>query len=45
LRGLSPNFNIHVYVSDLFIPRIRSHIFLQQNSRLILEIYKSLTDI
>jgi hypothetical protein len=31
LRGLSPNFNIHVSVSDLYIPRIGPHIFLQQN--------------
>jgi hypothetical protein len=31
LRGLSPNFNIHVIVSDLFIPRIGPHIGLQQN--------------
>ncbi len=26
LRGLSPNFHIHVAVSDLYIPRIRPHI-------------------
>jgi hypothetical protein len=31
LRGLSPNFHIHVSVSDLFIPRIGPHVFLQQN--------------
>ncbi len=31
LRGLSPNFHIHVSVSDLYIPRIHPHIFLQQN--------------
>ncbi len=31
LRGLSLNFHIHVSVSDLYIPRIRPHIFLQQN--------------
>jgi hypothetical protein len=30
LRGLSPNFHIHVSVSDLYIPRIGPHIFLQQ---------------
>ncbi len=29
--GLSPNFYIHVSVSDLTIPRIGPHIFLQQN--------------
>ncbi len=43
LRGLSPNFHIHVSVIDLYIPRIGSHIFLQQN-RQIMGIYKSLTD-
>jgi hypothetical protein len=31
LRGLSPIFHIHVSVSDLYIPRIGPHIFLQQN--------------
>jgi hypothetical protein len=31
LRNLSPNFHIHVSVSDLNIPRIGPHIFLQQN--------------
>ncbi len=31
LRGLSPNFHIHTSVSDLYIPRIGPHIFLQQN--------------
>ncbi len=31
LRGLSPNSIIHVYVSDLYIPRIGPHIWLQQN--------------
>jgi hypothetical protein len=31
LRGLSPNFHIHVSVSDLYIPRIGPQIFLQQN--------------
>ncbi len=31
LRGLSPNFHIHVSVSDLYIPKIGPHIFLQQN--------------
>jgi hypothetical protein len=31
LRGLSPNFHIRVSVSDLYIPRIVPHIFLQQN--------------
>jgi hypothetical protein len=31
LRGLSPNFYIHVAVSDLYIPGIGPHISLQQN--------------
>jgi hypothetical protein len=31
LRSLSPNFHIHVSVSDLYIPRIGPHISLQQN--------------
>ncbi len=31
LRGLSPNSHIHVYVSDLYIPRVGLHISLQQN--------------
>ncbi len=30
LRGLNPNFHIHVSVSDFYIPRIGPHIFLQQ---------------
>ncbi len=31
LHGLSPNFHIHVSVSDLYIPSIGPHISLQQN--------------
>jgi hypothetical protein len=31
LCSLSLNFHIHVYVSDLYIPRIGPHISLQQN--------------
>jgi hypothetical protein len=31
LTGLSPNSYIHVSVSDLHIPRISQHIWLQQN--------------
>ncbi len=31
LCGLSPNFHIHVSVSDLYIPRISPLIFLQQH--------------
>jgi hypothetical protein len=30
LRGLSPNFHIHVSVSDLYIPTIDPPIFLLQ---------------
>ncbi len=39
-----PNFHIHVSVSDLYIPRIGPHIFLQQNSQTDCRNYKSLTD-
>jgi hypothetical protein len=31
VHGLSPNFHIHVSVSDLYVPRIGPHISLQQN--------------
>ncbi len=31
LHGLSPNFHMHVSVSDLHISRIGPHIWLQQN--------------
>jgi hypothetical protein len=31
LRGLGPNFYIHVSVSDLYIPTIGQHILLEQN--------------
>jgi hypothetical protein len=31
LHGLSPKSYIHVSVSDLYIPRIGPHIWLQQN--------------
>jgi hypothetical protein len=34
LRGLSPDFHIHVSVSYLYIPRIGLHIFLQQNRQI-----------
>jgi hypothetical protein len=40
LRGLVPNFHIHVSVSDLYIPTIGPPILQQP----IVEIYKSLTD-
>jgi hypothetical protein len=31
LRGLVPNSNVHVSVSNLYIPRISPPILLQQN--------------
>jgi hypothetical protein len=31
LRGLSPNFHIHVSVSDLYFPMIGLPILLQEN--------------
>ncbi len=46
-RGISPNFNIHVSVSDLYIPRIGLPIQLQEFRKKggpILGIYKSVTD-
>jgi hypothetical protein len=47
LRGLSPNFYIHIYVGDLFIPTIGLPIWLQENTvgRPIVGKYKSLADI
>ncbi len=33
LRGLSPNLHIYVSVSDLHIPTVGPHIFLQQNRK------------
>ncbi len=44
LSGLSPNIHIHVSVSDLYIPRIGSHISCSRIGRPIAGIYKSLTD-
>jgi hypothetical protein len=44
LRGLSPNFHIHVSVSDLYIPTFGPPIFLQQNRQTDQRIYKSPTD-
>jgi hypothetical protein len=44
LRGLSPNFHIHVSVSDLYIPRIGPHISCSRIGRLIIGINKSPTD-
>ncbi len=34
LHDLSPNFHIYESVRDLYIPRIGSHIFLQQNRQI-----------
>ncbi len=39
LRCLSPNFHIHVSMSDLYIPRIGSHISFSRIVRSIVEIY------
>jgi hypothetical protein len=39
LRGLSPNFHIHVSVSDLYIPRIGPHISCSKIGILILGIH------
>jgi hypothetical protein len=44
LRGLSPNFPIHVSVSDLYIPRIGPHMSCSRTGRSIVGIYKTLTD-
>jgi hypothetical protein len=44
LRGHSPNFHIHVSVSDLYIPTTDLPILLQKICGPILGIYKSLTD-
>jgi hypothetical protein len=44
LRGHSPNFHIHVSVSDLYIPTIDLPILLQAICGQILRIYKSLID-
>ncbi len=44
LRSLSPNFHIHVSVSNLYIPRIGPHISYSRIDRSLVGIYKSLTD-
>ncbi len=43
-RGLSPNFNIYVSVSNLYSPRIGLHISSCRIGRPIVEIYKWLID-
>jgi hypothetical protein len=45
LRSLTPNFNIHVSVSDLYIPTRSANLFsCSRIGRPIRGIYKSLTD-
>ncbi len=44
LRGLSPNFHIHVSVSDLYFPRISPHISWNRIGRPIPGTDKTLTD-
>ncbi len=44
LRAHSPNFHIHVSVSDLYIPTIDLPILLQEICGPILGIYKLLSD-
>ncbi len=43
-RGLSPNFHIHVSVSESYIPTMGLPVLLEEICRLILGIYKSLKD-
>jgi hypothetical protein len=43
-RGLSPNFHIHVSVSELYIPTMGLPVLLEEICSLILGIYKSLKD-
>jgi hypothetical protein len=43
-RGLSANFHIYASVSDLYIPTIYLPILLEEICRLILGLYKSLTE-
>jgi hypothetical protein len=42
-RGLSPNFHIHVSVSELYNPTMGLPFLLEEICGPILEIYKSLT--
>jgi hypothetical protein len=41
-RDLSPNFHIHVSVSELYIPTMGLHFLLEEICGPFLEIYKSL---
>jgi hypothetical protein len=43
-RGLSPNFHIHVSVSELYISTMGLPVLLEEICRLILGIYESLKD-
>ncbi len=43
-RGLSPNFHIHVSVSDLYTPTMGLPFLLEEICGPILGMYKSLTD-
>jgi hypothetical protein len=43
-RGLSPDFHIHVSVSELYIPMMGLPVLLEEICRLILGIYKSIKD-
>ncbi len=43
-QGLSPNFHIHVSVSELYIPTIGLPFLLEKICGAILGIYKLLTD-
>jgi hypothetical protein len=43
--GLSPNFHIHVSVTDLYVPTIGLPILLEEICRQLLGLYKSTTTI
>jgi hypothetical protein len=43
-RGLSPNFHIHVSVSELYIPTMEMPFLLEEICGPIVGIHKSLTD-
>ncbi len=44
LRGLSPNFHIHVSVSDLYIPRVGPYNSSSRKGRPMVGIYNSVMD-